>query len=1056
MIQNRTSLRAALVVASLIVLLAPMRAADTVRVDNGTPSTTANSIRAGWEESIILRPGRAVRLVKLLVRYSVAAGVDTIRITGDASEGTIPPTQYCFSYNTLARVVTTPLPAPQWTEIDLTPYNVIVGGYDRIVVQHLLRTGGSVWAQDANGQSGASSFVYDPITPNPNFFNIAGIYYLATSDYMVRLVVEDVLPYRPAPQLTDVARTAGLVNPDGSAIRADMASVVDWNGDGYDDVAVNGMFFRNDSGRAFTRVDLGIGGGPTAWGDVDNDGDMDCFVAAGNRNDRLWRNDGGTFVDVTTTSTIVNDAPTVTALWLDMDRDGDLDLFLANGRREVSGQETYFQDRLWRNDGGFTFTNVTTASGIAAGEPAPYFDTWGASLCDHNDDGLADIFVATYRLAPDRLYRNNGNGTFTEVSQQTGVIGVPTTQPQYYGHGMGSDWADIDNDGDVDLAVGNLGHPDSRAQYSNPSLILRNTGSTSSPTFTNWYATTNFGLTLYHGVKFREMNAGMCFLDLDHDGDEDLWHGQISYEAYGAGADRPSRLYLGSGEAAQPFTDVAWEMGMFIHGAWTAVRLDADRDGDLDLLCLSGTERMKLFRNDVGKRGDHLTVRLRDKSSTAHRHGYGARVTAHVTEGATTRRISRWLPGTVSGGRMAQMTHDLHFGLGVGRLDSVVVRWTNGTTTRFTNVPVNSAIILASDGTVTPLVAARATPMSPANGTIDLAANVDLRWSSPARGACDVRISTRADFATTLWDTSAVAAPSLTYRAPSEGTYFWQVRLTGTTTWSSSWEFSVGQPRPSAPPVVVAPVDGATDVPTETTIRWRTAQYASSYIPPTVYRIVGVRTTDPSDTLFTLGPQSDTTATVTALPKATSIRWSICQGASGSSALTSCTESTFTTYDAPQARGLLFPPDNATEVTTRPRFTWERMRNVDKGYELEIDTMATFATALLRRAADTSLAIAPPLKPGRQYWWRVRGLNLAGAGEFSPASTFRTAGTTSVDEELSSEPSVSFEIYDVLGRRIAQGTMEEKAGILQRLRGAVFIVERDAAGMTTVRTALVL
>ncbi len=346
--------------------------------------------------------------------------------------------------------------------------------------------------------------------------------------------------------------------------------------------------------------------------------------------------------------------------------------------------------------------------------------------------------------------------------------------------------------------------------------------------------------------------------------------------------------------------------------------------------------------------------------------------------------------------------------------------------------------------------------MAPANGTIGLAANVDLRWSSPARGACDVRVSTRADFATTVWDTSSVAAPSLTYRAPNEGTYFWQVRLTGTTSWSAPWEFSVGQPRPSTQPVVVAPIDDATDVPTETTLRWRTAQYASSYIPPTVYRIVGVRDADPSDTLFNLGPQADTMANVTALPKATAIRWSICQGASGSPSLTSCTESTFTTYDVPQPRALVFPADNALDVTTRPRFAWERMRTVDKGYELEIDTVGTFATALLRRAADTSLAIAPPLKPGRQYWWRVRGLNLAGAGEFSSAFTFRTSGTTSVDEELSTEPSVSFEVYDVLGQRLGHGTIDTKAGVLQRLSGAVFIVERDAAGKVTVRSALVL
>jgi hypothetical protein len=121
-------------------------------------------------------------------------------------------------------------------------------------------------------------------------------------------------------------------------------------------------------------------------------------------------------------------APTVTPLFLDYDRDGDLDLFIANGRSESNGQEVYFQDKLWRNDNG-TFTDVTTESKIALGERSPFHDTWGASVVDVDNDGWTDIFVATYRLAPDRLYRNKRDGTFEEISVASGVQGMPTTEP---------------------------------------------------------------------------------------------------------------------------------------------------------------------------------------------------------------------------------------------------------------------------------------------------------------------------------------------------------------------------------------------------------------------------------------------------------------------------------------------------------------------------------------------------------------------------------------------------------------------------------------------------
>ncbi len=1015
-------------------------AADTVYIDNGVASSTVSTDRNGWEESVILSPTRPVKLTKLLVRYARLGSADTIRITGDAAEGTIPPTQYCYSYNTLATVVLAPSSTSEWTWVDLSAYNIVVGGFDRIVVQHIMRTGAPIWAVDANGQAGTTSFLYDPTTPNPNFGNLPGIYYLATSDFMVRLEVENLYPFRPAPQFSEVSRAMGLVNADGSAIRADMASVADWNNDGWDDIAVNGMFFTNDSGKRFTRISMPMGMGPTAWADVDNDGDLDCFVAAGNGNDKLWRNNNGAFADVTSASNITNNAPTVTALWFDMDHDGDLDLFIANGRREVSGQETYFQDKLWRNDGNLTFTDVTSASGIAAGEPPPYFDTWGATLCDFNNDGYTDIFVATYRLAPDRLYRNNKDGTFTEVSAQTGANGIPTSVPQYFGHGMGSDWADIDNDGDADLAVGNLGHPDSRAQYSNPSLILRNTGTAQSPVFRNWYAAAPNGGITYHGVKFREMNAGMCFLDLNHDGNQDLWHGQISYEAYRAGADRPAHLYMGSGESATPFVDVAWEKGLFIHGAWTAVRLDVDNDGDLDLLCLSGTENLKLFLNNMEKTGRSVSFTLNDQRPTGNRRGYGARVVTH----AGGRQFTRWLPGTTSSGRMAQMSEIIHVGVGTSNIDSVVVFWADGLRTQHTNITYHNRYELSSNGSTLASASLPAVPMSPARGAVLLTNPVTVRWSVATGTSCDVRVATNVGM-TDASVAAGITADSLVLNLGSSGTtVFWQVRVSASTEWSDVWNYTLGYPKPT-PPVPVSPVADAENVPTKTTLLWHPSANLYGVQLPVIYDVRISRDRAMTDPVADVRGISDTSTVVDGLPKLSTLHWSVRARNQWQDGAWSASTA-FTTYDTPFPLGLVYPANNAVNVEIRPRFMWERMPFTDMGYEVEVDTIATFETVLRRKASDTALTITPALKPNRQYWWRVRGVNHAGEGSYTSVSTFRTASTTSVRETSTNELPAWVEIYDVLGRTCASGVYADRDHLISSCSGVLIVLYKDDRG----------
>ncbi|MEY3385246.1 MAG: hypothetical protein RIR53_57 [Bacteroidota bacterium] len=1036
---------AVMFLALLLLCALPAVAAriDTLKKDNGTLLSTP-ALADGWEESVIIPLSEPCIVRKVLIYYASGSGTDLVHITGDASEGTIPPSQYCLPYNTLAEAEVK-INGKGWVEIDLARHNVTFDGVDRIVIQHIVRGGGPLWGQDNNGQSPVTSFQYDPVTPNPNFFGIPGIYYQARGDYMVRVVVERPFDARPSPTMIDVTQSMGLVGTDGKPLRSDQVSLVDWNGDGFDDVALPGTFFRNDSGRAFQREQLPIGGGSTVWGDVDNDGDMDVFVLLGFGNDQLWRSDGnGKLVNVTKESGIVNNAPCVTALWFDIEQDGDLDLFLANGRSESNGNEVYFQDKLWRNDGNMTFTDVTASSKIALGEPSPHFDTWGASLCDVDNDGRTDIFVATYRLAPDRLYRNNGDGTFSEISRQTGAQGIATTQPQYFGHGMGSEWGDVNADGLVDLLVGNLGHPDSRAQYSNPSLVLLNRGTASAPSFRNWYDLGADGVLNWHGVKFKEMNAGMCLADLDQDGSQDLWHGQISYQAFGAGANRPAHLYLGSTERNVPFQDITWASGMFVHGAWTAVRTDFDRDGDLDLICASGTENVKVFRNDLAKKGASITLRLRDTRQGKHNAGYGARIIL----AAGSQRLHRWLPGSVSGGRMSQMTQDLHVGLGTAvTIDSITVYWPGGLVTRHTGLRPHTYVELSANGTSRVILGLRPVNLRPANGSVGVAATDEFAWSADASGAARLEITPQTTPAQPKIVRQNIVGTKVKIDLPP-GLYQWKIITSSGE--SEPWSVYIGDPIPALPKVIEPGTD-ARAVPITTTLRWTRSTYDVAGTFATTYhvRLWNMSTTTPALVLDTM--VTDSSLVLTSLPPATTFSGGI-RAIYRSARTADTARISFSTYDAPPSPQAIFPSDGSTNVTTRPRFQWTRPTSVDKGYEIEVDTVASFATSTIRKASDTSLAWTPPLRAGKVYHWRSRGFNLVGAGAWSPTSTFTTAGTTNVSEgDTTPLCTGRIELYDVRGRFLGATVHDELHNRLGDLSGLVLVVHRtnDGAICTT-------
>jgi hypothetical protein len=241
----------------------------------------------------------------------------------------------------------------------------------------------------------------------------------------------------------DVAAAVGLA--DFNEVR--VASWGDVDGDGDPDLYVGyartttvpNRLYRNERG---TFVDIGRETGTDLFGttrqasfvDYDNDGDVDLFVAFRDRPNALFRNDAGTFTDVAPHVGLADPRKTVGVTWFDMDSDADLDVFVANQDGDLNG--------FFRNDGG-RFTDVAKDMKMDGGGRPLVYGGVGPSVADYDNDGDLDLFVANY--GPNTLYRNDGAGKFTEVAAEAGVAG------DY--HATTSAWGDYDNDGRVDLYV---------------------------------------------------------------------------------------------------------------------------------------------------------------------------------------------------------------------------------------------------------------------------------------------------------------------------------------------------------------------------------------------------------------------------------------------------------------------------------------------------------------------------------------------------------------------------------------------------------------------------
>lgn len=292
-----------------------------------------------------------------------------------------------------------------------------------------------------------------------------------------------------AQEFTNVSIEAGL-----SGYRGDNLAWGDYNNDGYLDLLVRGpssnYLFRNQGDGTFTEVSnetgVNITRGYSQWADYNGDGYLD-FYTAGN-DDHLFRNNGPPswdFTDVTFQAGDPSDGlPTEGIAWGDYDRDGYPDIYTVGWRKPGDLQWPYAgeMDRLYHNNGDGTFTDVSISAGLLPRSTS--FAGMGVVWCDPNEDGWPDIYVSNYHLNPNHLWMNNRDGTFTDMAFQYNLTGKITEYEgnTYYGHSNGAGWADYDNDQDMDVWVSHLAHKDdersgmNRGYYCADSQLFNNQG----------------------------------------------------------------------------------------------------------------------------------------------------------------------------------------------------------------------------------------------------------------------------------------------------------------------------------------------------------------------------------------------------------------------------------------------------------------------------------------------------------------------------------------------------------------------------------------------------
>ena len=460
------------------------------------------------------------------------------------------------------------------------------------------------------------------------------------------------------------------------------------------------VLYRNQGNGHFIDVtdatgvgDIGYGMAASA-GDIDNDGDVDLYVCNFER-DSLYQNNGdGTFTDITDTAGINNSLWSIGSIFLDFDLDGDLDIFVVNYLLyNTSMPVTRFKgiigygpprsyegtvDVLYRNNGDGTFTDVAEIAGLASKIEGQIEGRGMAAVAfDYNNDLYPDIYVAN-DTNRNFLYHNNGDGTFTDVSL---FLGVGYDENGVAEGSMGVDYGDYNGDGLFDIIIANS---EKATLYKSQKL------GEAGFLFTEASAESGLLQPTLPYVGFSPL-----FLDYDNDGNLDIFctngHPQdiietltLQHETY------PQRDQLFHNDGNGAYLEVSQTSGAYFSEELVgraAASADYDNDGDIDIVILNSNQQAVLLKNEGGNKKNWLSVKL--VGTRTNRDGIGTKVkivSDEVTQIAEVKSGSSYASGSDT---------RLLFGLDKAeKVDRIEVLWQNGIVQKLENTDVNQMLII--------------------------------------------------------------------------------------------------------------------------------------------------------------------------------------------------------------------------------------------------------------------------------------------------------------------------------------------------------------------------
>ena len=501
--------------------------------------------------------------------------------------------------------------------------------------------------------------------------------------------------------------------------------------------------FRHTNGQSGEKYFIEPLGSGVALFDYDNDGDVDAYFVNGSDlpgataseppTNALYRNDGEQFTDVTNRAGVGDSGYGLGCCVGDYDNDGFDDLYVTN----------FGANTLYRNNGDGTFTNTAKRAGVGGEELSS-----GCAFADYNNDGLLDLYVVNYvqfnldenpkcthkgvptyctpealQGTPNRLYHNNGDGTFIDVTQ--------TAMQNEAGKGLGVVWGDYDNDGDSDILVANDTTPnflyrnngdgtfDDIGLFAGIALSIEgraysgmgtNFGDFNNDGYldivvTNFQDQTN---SLYYNEQngfFREVSFekgvgdkslpylawGVDFADFNNDGWLDLFvaNGHLDdniaeIDPVGTYAQRNQVFLNNRGISFSELLDKELSTLKVSRGAAFG---DIDNDGDVDIVISNLNDRPTILRNETSSGNHWLIIKL--VGTHGNRNGIGSRVKVIVGEQVQIREVKS------GSGYLSQNDMRLHFGLGdVASVDRVEVKWTNGRVETFEQVKADQILVL--------------------------------------------------------------------------------------------------------------------------------------------------------------------------------------------------------------------------------------------------------------------------------------------------------------------------------------------------------------------------